>query len=113
MGTTKLTATTATTTILTVPKHHVARVDSLVIDNQTTADVTVHLNRVFDPDISHGVASPAGNTTEEVAYLTVGKGLTGALEKQDVEHIRAFGKLQAICDGAWATCRCVVGHHIE
>lgn len=113
MSTKKFTSTTATTTILTVPKHHVAKVDSLVMDNQTTADVTVHLNRVFDPDASHGTASPAGNTTEEVAYLTVGKGLTGALEKQDVEHIRGFGKVQAICDGTWATCRVVVGFHLD
>jgi len=113
MSTTKFTATTAVTNILTIPKHHVARVDSMVMDNQTTADVTVHLNHVFDPDVSQGVAAPAGNTTEEVAYLTVGKGLTGALEKPDVEHIRAFGRLQAICDGTWVTCRCVVGYHIE
>lgn len=113
MSTTKFIATTATTTILTVPKHHVGRVDSVVVDNQTTADVSVHLNRVFDPDASVAVASPAGNTTEEVAYMTVGKGLTGSLDEKDVQHIRAFGKLQAICDGTWATCRVVVGYHIE
>ena len=113
MSTKKFTATTATTTILTVPKHHVAKVDSLLMDNQTTADVTVHLNRVFDPDVSHGVAAPAGNTTEEVSYLTVGRGLTGALEEKDVQHIRGFGKVQAICDGTWATCRVVVGYHLE
>lgn len=107
------TATTATTTILTVPTHHVGRVDSLLVDNQTTADVTVHLNRVFDPDPSNGVSSPVDNTTEEVAYITVGAGLTGALERKEVEHIRAFGKLQAICDGTWATCRVVVGYHID
>lgn len=113
MSTTKFTAQTATVTILTVPTHHVAKVNSLLMDNQTTADVTVHLNRVFDPDVSKGVAAPVKNTTEEVAYLTVGAGLTGALEKGDVEHIRGFGKVQAICDGTWATCRVIVGYRIE
>lgn len=113
MSTVKFTATTASTKILTVPKHHVAKVDSLVLDNQTTADVSIHLDRVFDPDVSNGVAAPAQNTTEQVAWLTVGAGLTGALEKGDVEHIRGFGKLQAICDGTWVTCRCIVGYHIE
>lgn len=113
MPTVKFTATSATTTILTVPKHHVAKIDSLLMDNQTTADVTAHLNRVFDPDVSNGVAAPAQNTTEEVAYLTVGAGLTGALDEEDVKHIRGFGKVQAICDGTWATCRVVVGYHIN
>lgn len=107
------TATTATTNILNVPSHRVAKIDSLVMDNQTTALVTVHLNRVFTPDVSNGVAVPANNTTEEVAYLSVGAGLTGALEKEDVEHIRGFGNVQAICDGTWATCRVVVGFHLE
>jgi hypothetical protein len=113
MSTTKFTATTATTNILNVPKHRVAKIDSLVMDNQTTADVTVHLNRVFDPDASNGVTSPAGNTTEEVAYLTVGAGLTGSLITDEVKHIRGIGKVQAICDGTWATCRLVVGYHTE
>lgn len=113
MATTKFTASTATNTILTVPAHNVGKIDSLVMDNQTTALVTVHLNRVFTPSVSNGVAVPANNTTEEVGYLSVGAGLTGALEKEDVAHIRGFGKVQAICDGTWATCRVVVGYHIE
>ena len=113
MSTTKFTADTATNTILTVPAHNVGKIDSLVMDNQTTALVTIHLSRVFTPDVSIGVAVPANNTTEEVAYLSVGAGLTGSLEKEDVSHIRGFGKVLAICDGTWATCRVVVGHHIE
>lgn len=113
MSTTKFTADTATTKVLNVPTHNVAKIDSLVMDNQTTALVTVHLNRVFNPDASVGNASPAQNTTEEVAYLSVGAGLTGALDKEDVEHIRGIGKVQAICDGTWATCRVVVGYHLE
>ena len=113
MSTTKFTADTATNTILTVPKHNVGKISSMVMDNQTTALVTVHLERVFNPDASIGVTSPAHNTTEEVAYLTVGAGLTGSLEKEEVEHIRGFGKVQAICDGTWATCRVVVGYRLE
>lgn len=113
MSTTKFTATTATTKICDVPEHHVAKIDSFIVDNQTTADVTVHLNRVFTPDVSAGVAVPANNTTEEVAYVTVGAGLTGGLEKEEVEHIRGFDRVEAICDGVWATCRVVVGYHIE
>lgn len=113
MSTKKFTATTATTNIFDVPKHHIGRVTSFVMDNQTTASVTCHLDRVFDPDASAGVTSPAANNTEEVAYLTVGKGLTGSLQKEELDSIRGIGKVQAICDGTWATCRCVVGYEIE
>lgn len=113
MSTTKFTATTAATVVALIPTHLIGRVSDLTVDNKSTSLVAVRLERVFDPAVSNAVASPAKNVTEEVARMTTGPGLTGSLGQDSLRDVRALGRIQAICDGTWATCHVVVQYSME
>lgn len=113
MASKHLDASTARQRICDIPKHHVGRVTAFELLNASTHIVICHLDRVFDPDASVGVSSPAANNTEEVCYLRAAASSSEKLGRDDLADIRAFGRLQAVCDGTVATCEVVVRYHIE
>ena len=114
MSVATFTASTANQVVARAPRHKVVKVRGFTVDNGgCTADVRARLERVFNPDTSVGTPAPANNSTEEVAYLTVGSRLTAERDSDSLQDLRAFGRLQVVCDGIWATSRIEVDYKVE
>jgi len=114
MSVKKITASTAYQTLFDTPQHHVGKVSSVMMTNKTptSVDVMLIIEDFFTPSVSEGVASPS-ETSQEVTRLMVGAGLTGGLSKEDLEDIRTFGTVKAICDGTETACYIDVAYHID
>lgn len=110
----KISASTSYQTLFEVPKHHVGKITSLVNTNKTptSVDVMSTIEDFFTPDASVGETSPS-ETSQEVARMLVGAGLTGSLGKEELEDIRCLGTVKAICDGTQANFFINCAYHIE
>lgn len=114
MGQLTFTATTAATQVLeSIPSNKIARVSSFELANASTDIVIATLQRVFTPDASNGVASPAANNTQDICVLRAPASDTEKLGADDLADLKAFGRLQCICDAAITTCSVNVRYHLE
>jgi hypothetical protein len=114
MGQLTFAATTAATQVLeNIAPHKIGKVSAFEIANNSTDIVTAFLQRVFTPDASNGVAAPAANNTEVIATLTAAAAANERLGADDLVDLRAFGKLQCICDASLATPMISVRYRLD
>jgi len=110
----KITASTSYQDLFEVPLHHVGKITSILMTNKTptSVDVMCTIEDHFTPDASAGVPSPTA-TSQEVARMVVGAGLTGSLGKEELEDVRCLGTVKAICDATQTQFFIDVAYHIE
>jgi len=97
--------------LFSTPKVKKSKLTSVKVDNQGTADRTIHLRDVFTTDVS--AKAETGEKEIERLQITVGAGLTADVPETELKDVEFLGVCKCYADAAEPLCIIIVGHHME
>jgi hypothetical protein len=99
-------------TLVTVPTNMKAKLNTITIDNQSTARRTINFRDSFTPDPYDGTASPSGVTPARGQY-SLDSGLTSVISCLDLKGREFIGAIQCYADATEPDCVITIDYDLE